>query len=107
MFIHCGRNKGRIASVHWIDEDGSSARTFSSTDLEGEGPRPTRILVKLWDIDIFDRLFEVTDARFLPNGQYLTVGRQSENAAELWNLEDGKTTNAISDHFTFRRPVTV
>ena len=101
---------GIIASVHWIDEDGSSTRTFSSTDLEGKGPRPTRILVKLWDIVIFNRLFEVIGvavARFLPNGQCLAVGRQSENAAELSNLEDGKTTNAISDHFTFCRPVIV
>jgi len=23
VFIHCGRNKGRIASMDWIDEDGS------------------------------------------------------------------------------------
>ena len=47
VFIHCGRNKGRIASVDWIDGDGSS---FC-------------VLVKLWDIgnDISDKLlFEVT-----------------------------------------------
>jgi len=103
VFIHCDRNKGRIASVHWIDEDGSSARTFSSTDLEGEGPRPTRILVKLRDIGIFNRLFEVTGvavARLLPNGQYLTVGRQSENAAELiWRMARPLTQSQITSLF--------
>ena len=101
MSIHCGRNKGRIASVHWIDEDGSSARTFSSTDLEGEGPRPTRILVKLWDIDIFDRLFEVTDARFLPNGQYLTVGRQSRMLLNygIWRMARPLTQSQITSLF--------
>ena len=90
VFIHCGRNKGRIASVDWIDGDGSS---FC-------------VLVKLWDIgnDISDRLFEVTGvavtrfqgipiARFSPDGQYLAVGRRSENVVELWNLEDGKSTH--------------
>jgi len=111
MFIHCGRNKGRIASVDWIDEDegedGSSIRTITSTDSEDQGPCSTHILrVKLWDIgnDISDRLFEVTGvavtkfmgiaiARFSPNGQYLAVGRQSENVVELWNLEDGESTH--------------
>ena len=116
VFIHCGRNKGRIASMDWIDEDGPSIRTIASTDSEDEDGssiqsikskhHPTRILVKLWDIgnDISDRLFEVTGvavtkpmdfaiARFSPNGQYLAVGRQSENVVELWNLEDGETTH--------------
>jgi len=63
VFIHCGRNKGKIASMHWIDEDGSSIRTIALTDLENQDRRSTRILrVKLWDIgnDISDRLFEVT-----------------------------------------------
>jgi len=91
VFIHCGRHKGRIASVDWIDEDGSLIRRITSKD------HPTCILVKLWDIgnDISDRLFEVTGvavARFSPNGQYLAVGRQSENVVELWNLEDGEST---------------
>jgi len=31
--------------------------------------------------------------QFSPNGQYLAVGRQSENVIELWNLEDGKITH--------------
>jgi len=83
VFIHCGRNKGIIASIHWIDEDGSSIPTIASTDSENQGPRSTRILrVKLWDIgnDISGRLFEVTGvavakfmgiaiARFSPDGQ--------------------------------------
>ena len=100
VFIHCGRNKGRIASMDWIDEDGSLIRRFTPKD------HPTRILVKLWNIgnDISDRLFEVTGvavaevmdfaiARFSPNGQYLAVGRRSENVVELWNLEDGESTH--------------
>jgi len=104
-FIHCGQNKGRIVSVDWIDVDGSSIWTIASTDSEDEDrsliqsitskDHPTRILVKLWDIgnDVPDRLFEVADVavtQFSPNGQYLAVGRQSENVVELWNLEDGK-----------------
>jgi len=36
VFIRCGRHKGRIASMDWIDEDGSSIRTIASTDLEDE-----------------------------------------------------------------------
>jgi len=100
VFIYCGRNKGKIASMHWIDEDGSS---FSSIDT---GPCSNCILVKLWDIgnDISDRLFKVTGvavaevmnfsiARFSPDGQDLAVGRRSENVVELWNLEDGKSTH--------------
>jgi len=87
VFINCGRNKGRIASVDWIDEDGSSIPRFASKDHR------TRILVKLWDIgnDVPDRLFEDTGVavtRFSPDGQYLAVGRRSENVVELWNLED-------------------
>ena len=67
VFIHCGRNKGRIASMDWIDEDGSLIRRFTPNDQ-----RPSRILVKLWDIgnDISDRLFEVTGVavtQFSPN----------------------------------------
>ena len=107
VFIHCGRNKGRIASVDWIDEDGPSIQTIASTDSEDQGPHSTRILrVKLWDIgnDISDRLFEVTGvavakfmgipiARFSPNGQYLAVGKRYENVVELWNLEDGESTH--------------
>jgi len=97
VLIHCGRNKGKIASVDWIDEDGSLIRTI---------PSKVCILVKLWDIEngMSDRLFEVTGvavakfmgiaiARFSPNGQYLAVGRRSENVVELWNLEDGKNTH--------------
>ena len=119
-FIHCGQNKGKIASVHRIDEDGSLIRTIASTDSEDQGPRSTRILVKLWDIgnDISGRMFEVTDvavtrfgmaiARFSPNGQYLAVGKRSENVVELWNLEDSKFThrflhpfvNLLSLHFS-------
>jgi len=92
-FVHCGHNEGRIVSMDWTDEDGSSIRTVS----RGVQP-PTRILVKLWDIrnGIFDRLLEVTGfgvARFSPNGQYLAIERQSESVVELRNLEDGTITH--------------
>jgi len=109
VFIHCGCNEGRIASMDWIDEDGSSFRAVTSTDSEdedgsligmvpSEDQRPTRILVKLCDIGdgLFDSLFEVTGVtvtQFSPNGQYLAAERQSENAIELWNLEDSKITH--------------
>jgi len=93
VFIYYGRHEGRIASVHWIDEDGSLIRKIVSKDQH-----PTRFLVKVWDIgnDISDRLFEVTGVavtQFSPNGQYLAVGKRSENVVELWNLEDGKITH--------------
>ena len=89
VFIHYGHNEGRIASMDWIDEDGSSISTITSEDRH-----PTRVLVKLWDIGngIVNRLFEMTDiaiAQFSPNGKYLAVERQSESVVELRNLEDG------------------
>jgi len=92
-FVHCGHNEGRIVSMDWTDEDGSSIRTVTQGVQ-----RPTRILVKLWDIGngIYDRLFQVTGfgvARFSPNGKYLAVERQSESVVELWGLEDGKITH--------------
>ena len=91
VFILCGRNEGRIASIDWIGEDGS----FIPPDISED--HLTRILVKLWDIGngTSDRLFEVTGvvARFSPNGQYLAVGRRSETFVELWNLEHGKSTH--------------
>ena len=103
VFIHCGRNKGKIASVHWIDEDGSLIQILPPKDQASsyivvERPHPTRILVKLWDIgnDISGRLFDVTGVavtRFSPNGQYLAVGKRSENVVELWSLEDGESTH--------------
>ena len=90
-FIQDGR---RIASTHWIDEDGNSS---AWGNLEHEGVWPTRILVKLWDARngalICDRLFEVNDValtRLSPDGRFLAVGRKSESVIELWNLEDGK-----------------
>ena len=60
--------------------------------------RPTRILVKLWDIgnDGYDELFDITGvafAQFSPNGKYQ---RQSESVVELWNLEDRKITDQFS-----------
>ena len=72
-FIHRGRDEGRIASVHWIDEDGSLIGTVAPGVQ-----RPTQILVKLWDIrnGISDRLFDVAGvaiAQFPPDGQYLAV----------------------------------
>ena len=96
VFIHCGCNEGRIASMDWIDEDGYLIQTIASEDQ-----CPTRILVKLWDIGNhgFDGLFDITGvavAQFSPNGKYLAVGRQSESVVELWNLEDGKITHQFS-----------
>ena len=93
VFVHCGHNEGKIASMDWTDEDGSPIQTVAR-DVQ----HPTRILVKLWDIGNgrFDRLFGVTGfgvARFSPNGQYLAVERQSESVVELWNLEDGNITH--------------
>ena len=94
VFIHSGCNEGKIASMHWIDEDGSSIRKMPSVHQR----RPTRIMVKLWDIGngISHRLFEmngITVAQFSPNGKYLAAERQSESIVELWNLEDGKITH--------------
>ena len=109
----------RIASMDWIDENGSSIRTIAWTDSEYQDPCSTRILVKLWDIgnDKYDRLFEATAtpvAQF-SHRQYLAVAvtRQSENSVELWNLEDDKITHRlhtpleISNHSTFHPPVIV
>ena len=95
VFILCGRNEGRIASIDWIGEDGS----FIPPDISED--HLTRILVKLWDIGngTSDRLFEVTGvvvARFSPNGQYLAVGRRPETFVELWNLEHGKSTHRFT-----------
>ena len=96
VFVHCGHNKGRIASIDWINEDGSSIRSVASQDQHS-----SCVLVKMWDIDnrTPDFLFEITDitvAQFSPNGQYLAVERQSENVVELWNLEDGKIAHRFS-----------
>ena len=85
-FIH---HDGRIASTHWVDEDGGSEDS-DDKDL-------TRILVKLWDASngapISSSLLEVNDVagtRFSPDGHFLAVERRSEDVIELWNLEDGK-----------------
>ena len=113
-FIHCGQNKGRIVSVDWIDVDGSSIWTIASTDSEDEDrsliqsitskDHPTRILVKLWDIgnDVPDRLFEVANVavtQFSPNGQYLAVGRQSENVLNygIWRMAKGFINSCKGD----------
>jgi len=96
-FIQDGR---RIASTHWIDEDGNS---ISWGNLGFEGVWPTRILVKIWDASkgvlTCDRLFEVNDVahtRFSPDGRFLAVGRKSESIIELWNLEDRKDPRRFS-----------
>ena len=88
---------GRIASVHWIDEDGNFFHGNAFSDFEDERRRSTGILVMLWDASngapIPNRLFEVNDiadTRFSPDGHFLAVGRMSESVIELWNLEDGK-----------------
>jgi len=103
VFIHCGHNEGRIASMDWIIQDEPVSQTVALKDknefltrtIVSKNRRPTRILVKLWDVgnSIFERLFEVTGvtvAQFSPNGQYLAVGRQFESVIELWSLDDGK-----------------
>jgi len=91
------RHDGRIASTHWIDEDGSSIA------WEGEGVRPTRIVVKLWDGSngalISNRLFKVNDVartQFSPDGRFLAVSRKSESVIELWSVEDGKDPRRFS-----------
>ena len=80
---------GRIASAHWVDEDGDSE--------DSDDEDPTRVLVKFWDASngalIPNRLLEVNDValtRFSPDGCFLAAGRKSEDVIELWNLEDGK-----------------
>ena len=85
-FIH---HDGRIASTHWVDEDGN----LHNSKAEGS----TRLLVKFWDSSngalIPNRLLEVNDVvatRFSPDGRFLAVGRKSEDVIELWNLEDRK-----------------
>ena len=79
VFIQCGRWCGSIASI--IQIDGSS------------------ILVKLWDVENGtpkpSTLFEVMGGsvtQFSPDGQFLAIGRGSEDVIELWNVEDGKNT---------------
>jgi len=90
VFIHRGRNEGRIASMHWIDEDGSLIQAIARGIQ-----RPTRIQVQLRDVrnGRSDSQFDVTGvavAQFSPDGQYLAVKKWSENAIELWNLENHK-----------------
>jgi len=79
VFIQCGCWYGSIASIYWIDG-------FS-------------IPVKLWDVENgtpkSSTLFEVMGGgvtQFSPDGQFLAVGRRSEDVIELWNVEDGKNT---------------
>jgi len=88
------RHDGRIASTHWIDEDGSSIA------WEGEGVRSTRIVVKLWDgSNGALRLFKVNDVartKFSPDGRFLAVARKSESVIELWSVEDGKDPQRFS-----------
>jgi len=47
VFIRWGRYKGRIASMDWIDEDGSSIRTIASTNSEDEDGYPIRIVASI------------------------------------------------------------
>ena len=92
-FIHHDR---RIASVHWVDEDGNLDKKHRHL-IKDERLRPTRLLVQLWDANdgtlISNRLLEVDDVAitlFSPDGRYLAVGRKSEEVIDLWNLEDDK-----------------
>jgi len=95
VFVH---HDGRIASMHWIDEDEGA-----SDDSEDEDGDKTRIVVKLWDGSngalISNRLFEVDDVartRFSPDGRLLAVARRSESVIELWSVEDGKGPRRFS-----------
>jgi len=53
----------------------------------------------LWDVENStpksSTLFEVIDivihvTQFSPDGQFLAIGRKSEDIIELWNIENGK-----------------
>ena len=100
------RHDGRIASTHWINNEGASddsENEGASDDSEDEDRDQTRIVVKLWDASngalISDRLFEVNDVtgtRFSPNGRFLAVAGKSESVIELWNVEDGKDPRRFS-----------
>ena len=100
VFIH---HDGRIASIHWIDEDGNFIQGNAFTDFEDQRGRSIGIRVMLWDASngalISNRLFEVddiADTRLSPDGHFLAVGRQSESVIELWNLEDHKDRRQFS-----------
>ena len=91
------RHSKRIASTHWINEDGKVIQRIAWGDSEDEGGDPTGIVVKLQDASsgalISDRLFEVNDVAhtlFSPDGHFLAITRRFENVIELWNLEDEK-----------------
>ena len=97
------RHDGRIASTHWIDEDGKVIwRTFWG-DPEDEGGDPTGIVIMLWDASngalISNRLFEVNNVactQFSPDGHFLAVASKSESVIELWKMEDGKNPRRFS-----------
>jgi len=97
------RHDGRIASTHWIDEDGKVIqRTFWGAP-EDEGGDPTGIVIMLWDASngalISNRLFEVNNVartQFSPDGHFLAVASKSESVIELWNLEDGENPRRFS-----------
>ena len=100
------RHDRRIASTHWIDEDGNSIQRVISADSEDEGASDdsedkdgdeTRIVVKLWDASsgslISNRLFVVNETalptQFSPDGRLLAIARKPESVIELWSVEDG------------------
>ena len=92
-FIH---PDGRIASTHWVDEDGNLDKEHRHL-IKDERLRPTRLLVQLWDASdgtlTSNRLFEINDVaitRFSPDGHFMAAGRKYEDVIELWNLGDGK-----------------
>ena len=91
-FIH---HDGRIASIHWVDEDGNFIQRIASDNSEHEDS--TRLQVQFWDASngtlLSDRLLEMNDVAVTNSsldGRFLAVGRKSEDVIELWNLEDGK-----------------
>ena len=103
-FIH---HDGRIASTHWVYENGSSIASDNFKDVgaldNSEDEDPTRLLVQLWDVSsgalISNRLFEVNGvaaAQLSPDGHFLAVGRKPEDVIELWNLQDGKDPQQFS-----------
>ena len=100
--IEMGEEQFRIkgSDFAFVHHDG---RIVSTKKLGDQGEN--RILVQFWDASngesISSRPLEVNDVRFAefsPDGHFLFVTKESEDVAELWNLEDSK------DFRRFTRP---
>ena len=84
-FIH---HDGRIASIHWIDEDGNFIQRIASDNSEHEDS--THLQVQFWDASngtlLSDRLLEMNDIAVTNSsldGHFLAIGRKSEDVIEL------------------------